>query len=164
MKLYHACLVKIEKPRMLESSVLRTVDFGNGFYTTTDYEQAKRWVKIRQTRQGKQTGYISIYETDDNLLTKKDLKILVFTSATKEWLQFVMRNRMDALADHEYDLVAGPVANDRVYATLTLFEAELLDIEETIRRLKTYTLVNQILFHTEKALNELHYTGSEAVE
>ena len=67
------------------------------------------------------------------------------------------------IPDHGYDIVAGPVANDRVYATLTLYEIGQLDAEETIRRLKTYTLVDQLLFHTEKALTHLRFTGSEAV-
>ena len=60
-------------------------------------------------------------------------------------------------------VVAGPVANDRVYATLTLFEVGQLDVEETIRRLKSYKLVDQFLFHTEKALKSLRFVGSEVV-
>ena len=39
---------------------------------------------------------------------------------------------------HDYDLVVGPVANDRVYATLALFEAEQLSVEETLHRLSMF--------------------------
>jgi hypothetical protein len=43
---------------------------------------------------------------------------------------------------------------------LTLFEEGLLDSDETIRRLKTYRLVNRILFHTEKSLDGLAFVRS----
>ncbi len=164
MKLYHGGLLKIEQPQLIEPSVLRTCDFGSGFYTTTDLEQAKRWAKIRQTRDRVSTGYVSIYEVPDDLLEVVDLKRLIFAFASTEWLSFVMSNRTNRAFNHDYDLVAGPVANDRVYATLTLFETDQLSIEETVHRLKTYTLVNQVLFHTEKALRKLIYLASEKTQ
>ena len=49
------------------------------------------------------------------------------------------------------DLVYGPVANDRVYAAFALYESELLDKEGLIKELKTYKLVDQMLFHTDKS-------------
>jgi hypothetical protein len=163
MKLYHGSLVKVEAPKVIKPATSRTVDFGNGFYTTTDFEQAERWTKIRQRRDGQQGGFVSIYETDDDLLQKTDLNCLVFPSATLEWLNFVVANRGLTPLQHNYDIVAGPVANDKVYTTLALFEMEQLDTEETIKRLKTYNLVNQILFHMEKSLLELHYVESRTV-
>ncbi|GHT16807.1 hypothetical protein FACS1894189_1430 [Planctomycetales bacterium] len=164
MKLYHGSIVKVETPQVIEPVTQRTVDFGNGFYTTTDFEQAERWARIRQKRDKIQDGFVSIYETDDDLLQKPNLKCLVFNSATLEWLQFVMKNRKSSPLQHDYDIVAGPVANDKVYTTLTLFEMEQLEAEEAIRHLKTYNLVNQILFHTEKSLQQLRYTGSEKIQ
>jgi hypothetical protein len=163
MKLYHGGLVKIETPKIIEPATQRTTDFGNGFYTTTDFEQAKHWAKIRQKRDSQQSCFVSIFQTDDNLLQKKDLNIMVFASATLDWLQFVTANRQAKNITHHFDIIAGPVANDKVYTTLALFETEQLDAEETIRRLKTYNLVNQILFHTEKGLQQLHYLESEEV-
>jgi hypothetical protein len=50
------------------------------------------------------------------------LKRLVFLSADKSWLKFVMNNRTHLDFIHDYDLVAGSVANDRVYAALSLFK------------------------------------------
>ena len=55
------------------------------------------------------------------------------------------------------DLVYGPVANDRVYAAFALYESELLDKEGLIKELKTYKLVDQMLFHTDKSLKYLKY-------
>ncbi len=164
MKLYHGGLTAVEKPQIIAPITPRTVDFGNGFYTTTDIGQARRWVEIKCLRDNGKGGFVSIYEVDDDLLKSRDLKALIFESADRTWLDFVMSNRKNRNYNHDYDIVYGPVANDRVYATLTLFESDLLDTEETIRRLKTYKLVNQILFHSEKALSFLKYTGCEAVK
>lgn len=162
MKLYHGGNIEIAAPRIMTPDPKRTVDFGHGFYTTTDYEQAERWCKIRR-KHGQNSGFVSIFEAPDNLLQLPELKILKFESADHAWLDFVMKNRNDLTFHHDYDLVAGAVANDRVYATLTLFESELLDADETIRRLKTYILVDQILFHSEKSLRFLNFVESKEI-
>lgn len=66
LKIYHGSTVIVEKPS-LEILNYRT-DFGKGFYTTTDIEQAKRWTKIKKGRiqeenkDEKIERYINIYE------------------------------------------------------------------------------------------------------
>ena len=40
------------------------------------------------------------------------LRILEFSNADKDWLQFVVRNRREKELSPDYDLVIGPVAND----------------------------------------------------
>jgi hypothetical protein len=163
MKLYHGGAEPVEQPRIIIPAGFRTTDFGAGFYTTNDYEQARKWILIRRSRRQITGGFVSVFEAPDNLLQSRRLKRLVFHSANKSWLEFVMNNRKDSDFTHDYDLVAGPVANDRVYAALTLFEEGLLDFDETVRRLKTYQLVNQILFHTEISLRELKFVRSDQI-
>ena len=163
MKLYHGSSAVVSEPRIIPPIAGRTLDFGTGFYTTTSIEQARRWVALRQKRGEVSDGFVSSYEVSDAILSIPDLKCLVFQTASRDWLDFVMANREDPFAVHDFDIVFGPVANDRVFATLTLFEMGQLDADETIRRLKTYRLVDQVLFHTEKALRQLHFTGSEVV-
>ena len=41
MKLYHGSIEKVEHPEIRESD--RTLDCGQGFYTTTFCEQAEAW-------------------------------------------------------------------------------------------------------------------------
>lgn len=163
MKLYHGSNVIVAEPRILPPRPGHTLDFGTGFYATTSIEQAQRWVGLRQKRGEITDGFVSCYEIEDEILSRPDLNCLAFPTADSDWLNFVMGNRDGLIPDHGYDIVSGPVANDRVYATLTLFEIGQLDIDETIRRLKTYALVDQLLFHTGKAIKFLHFTGSEAV-
>lgn len=61
---------------------------------------------------------------------------------------------------HKFDVVKGPVANDTLYATLSLFESGILTKKETIARLKTHKLFDQISFHNQAALNKLVFTKS----
>ena len=46
------------------------------------------------------------------------------------------------------------------YTTITLYEEELLDKAETLARLKTFVLTDQLLFHTEKAIQYLSFVRS----
>lgn len=154
MRLYHGSICIINRPN-LEILNYKT-DFGKGFYTTTDYEQAKKWSKIKKQRLDNQfnvSKYVNVFE----YVEKVNLKILDFESATKEWLQFVYNNRQSNKLIHDYDIVKGPVADDRLYQVLAGYEDGTYDEDETIKRLKTYVLSNQISFHTEIALSCLIY-------
>ncbi len=165
MILYHGSIVAVEKPQIIARSNGRGADFGVGFYCTSSYEQALKWtrIKMRDIDSGV-VGFISSYEVQDDLLKLSDLSVLAFDGATPEWLQFVLSNRTNPNFVHNHDVVFGPVANDRVYATLTLFEGGFLDEEATIKTLKTYQLADQYLFHTEKSLSLLKFIKAEEVK
>ena len=45
---------------------------------------------------------------------------------------------------HNYDIVYGPVANDRVYLQFGLYESGAISMETLIRELITYKLVGRI--------------------
>ena len=152
MKLYHGSLEIVQEPRIIKPT--RTLDYGTGFYTTTSYEQAEQWVRRRMTAQAN-VGYINVYEMDNASMS--EMNILWFDEPTEEWVDFVMSNRTFRNFEHNHDLVYGPVANDRVYAAFALYESELLDKEGLIKELKTYKLVDQMLFHTDKSLKYLKY-------
>lgn len=161
MILYHGSSVIVDNPKILESN--RTLDFGNGFYTTTSREQAYKWSLIKKSREEAECGIINIYEIDDKILYSEDLKVLRFDGACEEWLEFVVNNRLKLGFVHEFDIVEGPVADDRVYACLNAFENRFMDMESAIRELKTYTLADQISFHSNKALKSLKFIRKEVV-
>ena len=89
MILYHGSNVEVQEPKLLK--VQRELDFGKGFYTTSDYEQAAKWAKRTALRLRQKIGYVSVYEIDDEALRK--LNILRFGKPDIEWLRFVARNR-----------------------------------------------------------------------
>lgn len=159
MKLYHGSLEVVKNPEIREAT--RALDYGQGFYTTTSYQQAESWVKRRMKEKHSFKGYVNIYEFDFRALTK--LNSLLFAKPTDEWIDFVMKNRTQKDFTHSYDIVYGPVANDRVYAAFALYESKVLDKFSLIRELKTYKLVDQYLFHTTDALNFLNFIEAKEV-
>ena len=158
MKLYHGSLEVVSEPRIITPN--RTLDYGRGFYTTTSYEQAEQWVRRRKGAQHP-VGYVNVYELAEVL--PDEIKQLRFETPTEEWVDFVMRNRTEKGFEHSFDIVYGPVANDRVYAAFALYESNLLDKEGLIRELRTYELVDQFLFHTEQSLQHLTFIEAKEV-
>lgn len=157
VRVYHGSTSVVKNPSLDFSN--NKCDFGKGFYTTTDYEQALKWTKIKRDRlinndfNGNVGRYINVYEYEEN----NNLSVLNFDEATEEWLKFVFLNRMSENSMHSYDVVKGPVANDNLYQVLGGYEDGGYYYDEAIRRLKTYLLSNQISFHTVKSLEYLKY-------
>ena len=149
MILYHGSTVKVDEPRILAG--FRLLDFGAGFYTTRSWEQAERWARIKMRRENEALGFVSVYEFDEKA-AQQATRIHEYVTADANWLRFVVDNRRGASEGDFADVHIGPVADDNVYASIRLFETGVLNEEETIRRLKTETLHDQIAFHTEKAL------------
>ncbi len=159
MELYHGSLEIVKKPEIRKAN--RTLDYGSGFYTTTSYEQAEAWVRRRMDEAKRSKGYVNIYTIPEYL--PSSLLQLNFQSPTEEWVDFVMRNRTEKGFVHDYDIVYGPVANDRVYAAFALYEGGFLDKQDLIKELKAYKLVDQYLFHTEAALRVLTFEEAKEV-
>ena len=162
MKLYHGGLIEVKTPRIMATDHIG--DFGIGFYTTTDLEQARRFVATKCDRSRKPQGVVSYFEVEDDFLKSKALQIRIFRKADEKWARFVEANRRDVNYSHEYDIVYGPVANDQVYASFALYESDLIDFKELLNRLKVRKLTDQVLFHTERSLSLLKYIGSEVIQ
>lgn len=159
MRLYHGSNVEVRKPSLHYGR--NNTDFGKGFYTTTNPEQAERWTQIKLDRAKTGKRIVSVYEIDDALLTDPDLKIREFHGVDESWLDFVVNSRKGV--KHEYDLVFGPVANDKVFTTVNLFESGVLDAETAIARLKAYKTYDQLSFHTKRVIDALRFVESYEV-
>ena len=159
-KVYHGSIEEVKSPEILQPN--RSLDYGSGFYTTTSYEQAKTWVERRMKDKGVSVGYVNVYELDDDVI--KDMKSLFFKKPTEEWVNFVMKNRTEREFCHDYDIVYGPVADDSVYTQFTLYEGGIISMPTLIQELKTYKLVDQYLFHTEKSLLAIKFVESKIIK
>ena len=77
MLLYHGSNVTVEKPEIKTS--IRGLDFGDGFYLTSDIEQAKKFsvtvrdraIRLRTDPVGSPT--VSVYEYNEQLAQKTSL-------------------------------------------------------------------------------------------
>lgn len=158
MKVYHGSLEIVRNPEIRKPN--RTLDYGEGFYTTTDYQQAVDWV-MRHNK-NTEVGYVNVYEVDLECIKK--LNTLWFDEPSDEWIDFVDNNRNKPGFTHDYDFVYGPVANDRVYACFALYESGVFSKADLLRELKVYDLVDQLLFHTNVALEHLEFKEVETIK
>ena len=158
MVLYHGSYMQVSQPKII--TPVRLLDFGTGFYTTTDKEQAVKFTN-KFTSLGKSRA-LNIYEYDETI-AKDKLLILRFAEADIRWLHYVIANRSGSGKEGDFDIVIGPVANDRVYDVVESFELGDYSEEEALRRLLTFRLTNQIVFKTEKSLIYLRYSGYEQI-
>lgn len=137
-------------------------DFGRGFYTTSQAEQAENWSKIKQDRTRAPKRIVSVYEIDDAVLTHPELKIREFHGVDEAWLNFVVDSRKGVT--HDFDLVFGPVANDKVFTTVNLYESGVLDAPAAIAQLRAYKTYDQRSFHTKRVTDALKFVDSYEVK
>ncbi|MCL2045512.1 MAG: DUF3990 domain-containing protein [Oscillospiraceae bacterium] len=155
--------MEVSNPDLGYSS--RYLDFGEGFYLTTNEEQAIQFshkVIIREAKRGNKIGTatVSSYEFD-LLLAKSSLKMLDFELPSEEWFNFVIDNRRGVVQSFIYDIIYGPVANDDVYQVIGLFEDGILSKENAITALKVKQLFNQYTLKTNAALGLLKFISSK---
>jgi hypothetical protein len=155
MTLYHGTNADIELIDLTKG--MRHKDFGKGFYVTPDKNTAIRMAQKKARLFGGVPTLIT-YELDPVAL-QSDLKVKVFPEkACVEWLLFVDANRdKDTINPiHDYDIVIGPIANDRVGVQLWKYETQVIDLATLIHNLRNMKGVTfQYFFGTEQAIKIL---------
>jgi len=161
MLLYHGSNADVVKPVLIKQ--LRGLDFGAGFYLTSKEQQATDFARIVVKR--RQSGFpiVSVYEYDENSAAS-ELEILRFKEADLGWLEFVRDNRFKVYSGKLFDVIIGPVANDRVYPTIQAFMIGQFSAEAALLELKTRKLYDQYCFASERALSMLQLVETIAVE
>lgn len=147
MEVYHGGYISVNEPKIIKGRF--TKDFGDGFYCTSIREQAVKWSKRYDT------PVVSIYDYVPDL----SLRILDFEEMTDGWLDFIVDCR--AGKQHDYDIVAGAMADDQVYNYIADFINGILTREQFWVLAKFKHPTHQISFCTDRALKCLVYKGSE---
>ena len=153
MILYHGSNVVVREPHLLK--IQRELDFGKGFYTTSDLEQASKWARRTALRLKQSQAYVSVYEVDEEKMLS--LRVLRFDKPDQQWLRFVVANRKGAAPADEWDIIHGPVANDQTMPVIDLFLDGMYDEEETIKRLLPQKLKDQYTFKSDSAIALLRF-------
>lgn len=153
MFLYRGSNVEVCKPRVIVTS--RTLDFGAGFYTTSDLGQAKRWACLQTRRRGEGTPAVSVFEYDVEAAQR--LKVRVFPGPDGEWLDFVCENRKAIYCGEKHDIVVGPVANDSTMPVISDYMAGFTDRPTAITLLKPQRLTDQYAFLTASGIGTLRH-------
>ena len=153
MKVYHGSYTEINT---IDFSLCSTgKDFGKGFYVTKLYEQAKTWAERKGERKGN-SGFVTEFEYSENFGNIVKLKMLRFDDYTDEWLDFVVLNRKNETDRnaHDYDIVEGPVADDKIATDVDRYLEGSLSREQFMREL-THHPSHQICFCTMQSLQAL---------
>lgn len=156
MILYHGSNVIVAEPKIIKQS--RFLDFGIGFYTTTNKIQATAFADKVYKRRKEGDRMVSVYEIDEKAAFS-ECSLLLFDAPNEKWLDFVSANRSGNYTGEIFDLIYGPVANDDVYATFTLYTSGVLTKQQTLDALKIKRLYNQLVLTSEKALRYLKFIG-----
>ena len=147
--LYHGSNCNFNEVDLSKSKDKR--DFGKGFYLTTFQEQAKEWAEVLFARYGGDGVYV--YEFDFE--PTDNLRIQQFDGISEEWLKFIHNNRTKGGVQHEFDVVIGAVADDKINRTLALFVDGIYTVKEALDKLRYNKPNDQVSIHTEKALSSL---------
>ncbi|MBR4257976.1 MAG: DUF3990 domain-containing protein [Kiritimatiellae bacterium] len=161
MTVYHGSNVEVREPKILKPN--RELDFGNGFYTTTNIDQAIAFSRRVTQNRGVGAPTVSVYEIDEKAAFPL-CEVVKFDGVCDAWLDFVCDNRDGTYSGPQYDFAFGPVANDDVYRTLYLYRAGEIDREETFKRLKVKKLYNQLVFASTLALSFIRFRRSEVYD
>jgi hypothetical protein len=178
MLLYHGSYTAISDIQLSKCSA--GLDFGTGFYVTSSFEQAWRYVpsavkknirrRVLPTEFDVRDGCVSVYRFHAN----PALLLHCFQDADANWLHFVAANRNDRLFVDEreqlsaMDILGGKIANDNTAATLNAYISGDYGVPGTARTdsftlegLLTDRLKDQFCFRTELALASLEFLRSE---
>lgn len=155
MRLYHGSNTDILHIDLAKSKPNK--DFGKGFYLTADQHQAQQLAEQRAIFFGGEP-IVNTYLFDEHALQDNALKVKVFEDYSVEWAEFVVANRCNPnkKAIHNYDIVYGPIANDKVGVQIELFTDKLIDMPTLIQRLKYMPGITfQYFFGTTQAISLL---------
>jgi len=160
IKVFHGTNLVIEQPKIINR--FKTLDFGEGFYTTENENQAREFaVKVCERRSLLLDPIVNCYEFNEDF---DKYSVLKFDSPNEKWFDFVIERRKGIVLKKKYDLIIGPVANDDVFGTIILYEAGQLDKESAIKKFKIKKLFNQIVFCNEFVLRNLTFVKSYKVK
>lgn len=141
MILYHGTDVIIKHPSSQKGR--RDVDFGKGFYLTEDKRMAQKWAC------NKMNSIVNMYEANLSLKVK-------YLEADEEWMDYVAYNRTreghKPFEDARYDVIVGPTADDKLFATLDLYADGVLSKARAIKVINCMNYSVQVVFKNDIAI------------
>ena len=151
MEVYHGSYTKIDIIDLSKGQLNR--DFGQGFYVTKFRKHAENWAEIIGGKYGTQ-GFVNEYTYYDTAFTERLCKVKHFEKYNEEWLDFIVLNRnpFSPTPTHDYDIVEGPVADDKVQYRLTKFLQGQIEKSVFLKELTYHETTHQICFCTMRAL------------
>jgi hypothetical protein len=163
MQVFHGSYTEIESVDL--SKCQSNKDFGRGFYVTKFRKQAEEWAEIIG-KVNKVVGVVTEYTFYERAFTEESLKTLRFYEYNDEWFDFIILNRnLEAPEQkHDYDIIEGPVADDKVQRKINRYLEGEISREDFFEQLTKYPEPShQICFCTINSLRMLKKTNNKAI-
>lgn len=153
MILYHGSTIQIDQIDLAKSRPNK--DFGLAFYLSAEREQAEEMAAFKADFEGGEP-VINVYEFDEKLFSSLQYKC--FEEYSPDWAHFVFDHRTEPQGRtlHNFDIVYGPIANDRIGAQITRYKQGYISFEQFLERIKYIKGITfQYAFCTQKAIDKL---------
>ena len=157
----------------------KSADFGQGFYTTSNYEQAKRLANDRtraynKRHKNKSPTQPMILKFKVNKIKLSEYKGLIFESPNDKWKEFIFNNRVGIdfsvskyyNKNGKYSFVYGCVADSNITEMVGFVQRKQItygDFVDKLKALKQYDY-DQLSFHTPEVVNALDLLEIEIIE
>ena len=153
MRLYHGSTIDIQSVDLAKSKPNK--DFGRAFYLSDDRQQALDMAQFRAEFE-ETDPVVNVYEFDETLF--QEFRYKRFETYTMEWAHFVYDHRTEpqGLTLHDYDIIYGPIANDRVGAQIARYKQGYITFEEFLSRIQYIKGITfQYAFCTQRVIDKL---------
>jgi len=163
MQVFHGSYTEIESVDL--SKCQSNKDFGRGFYVTKFRKQAEEWAEIIG-KINKTVGVVTEFIFYERAFTEESLNILRFNEYDNEWFDFIILNRNLETPEqkHDYDIIEGPVADDKVQRQINKFLEGEITRKDFFEQLTKYPEPShQICFCTVNSLRMLKNTNHKPI-
>ena len=154
MQVYHGSYLEIFDIDLNKCQANK--DFGQGFYVTKFPKQAENWANII-ARKHHTESFVSEFTFYERAFEDELYKVLRFENYSEQWLDFVVLNRDPSTQkqQHNYDIVEGPIADDKIANRIDDYLDGLVSKEVFLTELIHHEETHQICFCTLKSLQML---------
>lgn len=160
MKVYHGSYTKIYDIDLSKCEPKK--DFGQGCYVTKFREQAEFWA-VRKGIRNRSDCVITEFEFNEDAYHDRDSRLLRFEGYDENWFDFVIQNRKNNNLTHNYDIIEGPVADDKIQNRILRFLEGKITKEDFLAQLIHPKPSHQICFCTVNSLQYLKIQGYDIV-
>jgi hypothetical protein len=151
MQVYHGSYTKIVEIDLSQAQANK--DFGRGFYVTKFRRQAEVWAEVIGSKY-ETKGFVTEFKFYERAFIDDRYKTLQFKDYNEQWLDFIVLNRDKSTIEqqHNYDIIEGPVADDKVQSRIDQYLNGEISKENFLNILKHHEESHQICFCTRKSL------------
>jgi hypothetical protein len=154
MQVFHGSYVEILGIDLAKSQSNK--DFGKGFYVTRFRNHAEAWATNIARRYHK-TPFVTEFTFFERAYEDDRYKVLRFDDYCEAWLDFIILNRNPETTTqkHDYDIIEGPIADDKIQNRIVDFFDELITKADLLNELKYHEETHQLCFCTVSSLQML---------